>query len=66
MDAPKKHKNRTHELERLANILKSVGIYGVEELTKLLAQTIQSYALQIHIDPLTFREIEYVWMRLIE
>jgi hypothetical protein len=66
MDTQKRYKNRTEELSRLINVIKSVGITNVEELTKLLARTIQSYALQINIEPLTPREIEYVWIKLIE
>jgi len=50
----------------LINVVRSVGINNVEELTKLLARTIQSYALQINIEPLTPREMEYVWLKLIE
>jgi len=66
MDTKSKYRNRAQELERLINVLRGVGISRVEELTKLLAQTIQSYANQLHIEPLTFRELEFVWMRLIE
>jgi hypothetical protein len=66
MDTPKKYKNRTGELERLINVLRNVGISNAEELTKTLKRTIQSYALQIHIEPLTNKEIEFVWMRLID
>ena len=50
----------------MINVVRSVGINNVEELTKLLARTIQSYALQINIEPLTPREMEYVWLKLIE
>jgi hypothetical protein len=66
MDTPKRYRNRHAELERLINVLRGVGISRVEELTKLLAQTIQSYANQLHIEPLTFREIEYVWIKLLD
>jgi len=66
MDTPKRYKNRTEELERLINVLRNAGITHVEELTKLLAQTIQSYANQLHIERLTFRETEYVWIKLLD
>jgi hypothetical protein len=60
------YKNRTAELERLIKVLRNAGVCCVEELTKLLAQTIQSYALQINIEPLTKYELEYVWTRLLD
>jgi len=66
MDTPKRYKNRTEELERLINVLRNAGITHVEELTKLLAQTIQGYANQLHIERLTFRETEYVWIKLLD
>jgi hypothetical protein len=66
METPRKYKNRTEELSRLINVLRSQGITNVEELTKLLMRTIQSYALQINIELLIPREIEYVWIKLIE
>jgi len=66
MEAPQKYKNRALELQRLINILRNVGIINVEELTKILARTIQSYATQIGIEPLRPRELEYVWLKLID
>ena len=66
MDTPRKYRNRAQELERLINVIKTAGINNVEELTKLLARTIQSYATQLHIEPLGIRELEYVWLKLIE
>ena len=66
MEAPQKYKNRALELQRLINILRNVGIINVEELTKILARTIQSYATQIGIEPLCPRELEYVWLKLID
>jgi hypothetical protein len=60
-----KYRNRAQELERLVQMLRSLGIYGIEELTELLVRTIQSYALQINIEPLTKYEVEYVWVKLI-
>jgi len=66
MDTPKKYRNRHAELVRLINTLKSVGIANVEVLNNLLVEAIQSYANQLHIERLTFRETEYVWQRLIE
>jgi hypothetical protein len=58
--------NRSKELERLINVLRNQGIYGVEELTKLLVQTIQGYARQLSIEPLTKYELEYVWIKLLD
>jgi len=66
MDTPKKYRNRYAELVRLINTLRSVGIANVEVLNNLLVEAIQSYANQLHIKRLTFRETEYVWQRLIE
>ena len=66
MEARPKYRNRAQELERLINVLRNAGITHVEELTKLLAQTIQSYANQLHIERLTFRETEYVWIKLLD
>jgi len=62
-----KHKywNRTGELGRLIKVLKSQGISHVEELSKPLINTIQGYARQIGIEPLTKYELEYVWQKLI-
>jgi len=61
----RKYKNRSQELERLIQVLRSQGIYGIEELDVLLVQTIQGYAVQIGIEPLRPRELEYVWVRLL-
>ena len=66
MEARPKYRNRAQELERLIITLRNAGITHVEELTKLLAQTIQSYANQLHIERLTFRETEYVWIKLLD
>ena len=66
MEARPKYKNRSQELERLIITLRNAGITHVEELTKLLAQTIQSYANQLHIERLTFRETEYIWIKLLD
>jgi hypothetical protein len=59
------YRNRTAELKRLVEILRNQGIYGVEVLDIMLANLIQSYALQINIEPLTKYELEYVWIKLI-
>jgi len=45
------YRNRTAELKRLVEILRNQGIYGVEVLDIMLANLIQSYALQINIEP---------------
>jgi len=66
MATPKRYKNRTEELERLINTLRSVGIANVEVLNNLLVEAIQSYANQLHIERLTFRETEYVWIKLLD
>jgi hypothetical protein len=66
MNTKSKYKNRAEELERLINVLRNVGISRVEELTKLLARTIQGYALQTGIEPLTKYELEYVWLKLLD
>jgi len=66
MDIPKRYKNRTEELEKLVKVLRDAGISNVEQLTKLLARTIQGYALQTGIEPLTKYELEYVWLKLLD
>jgi len=66
MNTKSKYINRTEQLERLINVLRNVGISRVEELTKLLARSIQGYALQIGIEPLTKYELEYVWLKLLD
>ena len=66
MGARSKYRNRHAELVRLINTLRSVGIANVEVLNNLLVETIQSYANQLHIERLTFREIEYVWLKLLD
>ena len=66
MSTKHRYWNRTHELNKLIEVLKNSGIYGVEELTKLLAQTIQGYARQLSIEPLTKYELEYVWIKLLD
>jgi len=60
------YRNRTAELKRLVEILRNQGIYGVEVLDIMLANLIQSYALQINIEPLTKYEVEYVWVKLLD
>jgi len=65
MDTPKKYRNRTQELEKLVKVLHDTGISNVEQLTTLLARTIQSYAIQIGIEPLRSKELEYIWQKLI-
>ena len=59
------YRNRTAELKRLVEILRNQGIYGIEVLDIMLANLIQSYALQINIEPLTKYEVEYVWVKLL-
>jgi len=66
MDTPKKYRNRAQELDKLINVLRDTGISNVEQLTKLLARTIQGYALQTGIEPLTKYELEYVWLKLLD
>jgi len=61
----RKYKNRSQELERLIKTLRGLGIYGIEELSKSLINTIQGYARQIGIEPLSKFELEYIWQRLI-
>ena len=58
--------NRTAELEKIIKILRDIGISHIEELTKLLAQTIQGYARQLQIEPLRKEEIEYIWVKLLD
>jgi len=60
-----KYKNRAAELEKLTKMLRDIGIYGIEELSKSLINIIQGYARQIGIEPLTKYELEYVWQKLI-
>jgi len=60
------YRNRSKELEHLINVLRNQGIYGVEVLDIMLANLIQSYALQINIEPLRKEEIEYIWIRLLD
>jgi hypothetical protein len=61
-----KYWNRSEELKRLIQVLRSQGIFGIEELNVLLAQTIQGYAAQLQIEPLRPRELEYVWIKLLD
>ena len=65
MEARPKYKNRSQELEKLVKVLHDTGISNVEQLTTLLARTIQSYAIQIGIEPLRSKELEYIWQKLI-
>jgi len=65
MDTPKKYRNRTQELEKLVKVLHDTGISNVEQLTTLLVRIIQSYAIQIGIEPLRSKELEYIWQKLI-
>ena len=62
----RKYWNRTAELEKLIKILRDLGISHVEELTRLMVDTIQGYARQLQIEPLTTYETEYVWIRLLD
>jgi hypothetical protein len=62
----RKYRNRTAELKRLIEVLRNAGIYGVEELTRLMVDAIQGYARQLQIEPLTKYEVEYVWIRLLD
>jgi len=66
MDTKPKYRNRAHELIRLAEVLKNAGISNVETLDISLMRTIQGYATQINIEPLRPREIEYIWLKLID
>jgi phosphoribosylaminoimidazole-succinocarboxamide synthase len=66
MDTNKKYRNRHAELIRLAEVLKAQGIANIEELTLTLARTIQGYAAQLGIEHLRPRELEYVWLKLID
>jgi len=59
------YRNRSEELKRLIQVLRSQGIYGIEELTVQLADVIRGYAIQIGIDPPSKFELEYIWQRLI-
>jgi len=60
------YRNRSKELEHLINVLRNQGIYGIEVLDIMLANLIQSYALQINIEHLTKYEVEYVWVKLLD
>jgi len=66
MDSRHGYKNRVQELERLIDVLRKNGIYNVEELTLMLVRTIRGYAAQLGIEPLRPRELEYVWLKLID
>jgi len=66
MDTKYKYRNRAHELEKLVKALRNAGISNVEQLTTLLARTIRGYALQIGIEPLRSKELEYVWIKLLD
>ena len=66
MDTQKKYRNRHAELEKLIGVLRQQGICGVEELTTMLARTIRGYAAQLGIEPLRPKEVEYVWIKLID
>jgi hypothetical protein len=66
MDTNRKYHNRAQELDKLVKVLRDTGISNVEQLTKLLARTIQGYALQTGIEPLTKYELEYVWLKLLD
>jgi len=60
------YKNRSAELRKLIEVLRNAGVYGIEELSKLLVQTIKSYADQLHLEPLNPYEIEYIWVKLMD
>jgi hypothetical protein len=66
MDNRHEYKNRFRELERLIDMMRRDGIYNVEELTLMLVRTIRGYAAQLGIEPLRQRELEYVWLKLID
>jgi len=66
MNTRHRYRNRAQELERLINVLRSVGISRVEELTTTFKEFVKGYAAQLHIERLTFREIEYVWIKLLD
>ena len=57
--------NRSKELERLINVLRSQGIFGIEELTRQFSEMVKGYANQLQIEPLTKYEVEYVWVKLL-
>jgi hypothetical protein len=61
-----RYKNRAQELERLVDVLRRNDIRNVEELTLTLVRTIRSYAAQLGIERLRPREVEYVWLKLID
>jgi len=61
-----KYWNRSGELNKLIEILRNQGIYGIEELTLQLSETIQGYANQLQIMELRKEEIEYIWIKLLD
>ena len=65
MDVPKKYRNRVQELKKLIEVLYRQGVRDIEELTTTLKEIIESYAAQLHIDPPSKFELEYVWQKLI-
>jgi hypothetical protein len=66
MDTPKRYRNRAQELNKLIEVLYRQGVRDIEELTTTFKEFVKGYIAQLHIEPLTNREIEYVWMRLID
>jgi len=66
MNTKHKYWNRSQELIRLVQILRSQGISRVEELSRLFAETVKGYANQLQIPPLRKEEIEYVWQKLLD
>jgi len=62
----RKYWNRSKELERLINVLRNQGIYGIEELTRQFSEMIKGYARQLQISELRKEEIEYIWIRLLD
>jgi len=65
MDAPKKYRNRTQELNRLIEVLYRQGVRDIEELTTTFKEFVKGYVNQLHIENLTKFELEYVWQKLI-
>jgi len=66
MVAKHKYRNRSEELKRLIQVLRSQGIYGIEELTTQFAELVRGYANQLQIPPLSRYEVEYIWTRLMD
>jgi hypothetical protein len=65
MDAQKKYRNRAQELNKLVEVLYRQGINDVEELSMTFKEFVKGYVAQLHIEPLTKYELEYIWQKLI-